>query len=165
MAIGSSSGMWGRRTGPRPAGRSARRLAAVAVAGIAIFGAAPAWAYFSGGGTASGTTTLGAATPFTATGTAVGVYPGESFDLLLTVPHIGTLTIQGIDADLDDLVVSNAPGCSNADITFNFSDLPVVLATGVSSVVLEDAVLMGINAQNACQGGTFTFPVTVTAVQ
>ncbi|GAA0609947.1 hypothetical protein GCM10009547_10030 [Sporichthya brevicatena] len=135
------------------------------MAGSVAVGAAPAWAYFSAGGTISGSTTLATATSFTATGTATGVYPGAAFDLLLTVPHTSALTIQAITPGPGSTTVTNAPGCTHPDITFNFTALPVVLAADVPSVVLANAVVMGVNAQNACQGGTFTFPVTVTAVQ
>jgi hypothetical protein len=39
------------------------------------------------------------------------------------------------------------------------------LGVGANSISLPGAATMGINSQNACQGGTFTFHVNLTVVQ
>jgi hypothetical protein len=141
-------------------------LGASAVTVTAI--ATPAFAYWSGGGTAAGSTTLATTFSVSATGTATGLFPGGSVDVILTVDRTGlpALTVQSVTRDAGlPILVSGAPGCTNPDVTIAFSQ-PVVMAAGVSTTVhLTDAASMGTASQNACQGGTFRIPVTLTAVQ
>lgn len=154
------------------ASRRARRLGAGAVGVAAVMIAVPAWAFWSAGGTASGSTKLGTTSPILASGTATGLYPAGSADLQLTVNRVGlpALTIKSVVRDNGrSIVIAGAPGCTNPDTTVVFTASPsqtvVVPANAITTVVLPGAAQMGTASQNACQGGTFTIPVTVTGEQ
>jgi hypothetical protein len=140
------------------------------VAAVAL-AATSAYAYWSSSGTATGATTLADGVSITATGTATGLYPGGTFALALTVNRVGlpALTVQTVSGPSGSVSVSGAPGCTDPDVTVNFTASPaqtaVFPADQTTTISLPAAVHMGPAAQNACQGGTFTFPVTVTAVQ
>jgi hypothetical protein len=156
----------GRHRAPRPR-RAARRAVVVGAGAIAVATATPAFAFYTGGGTATGGTKLSNSTVFATTGTATGLYPGGAFDVTLIVNNTGNphLTLQSVMLDTGPIVITNAPGCTAPAVSIAFSGSLAIPANTSTTITLPHAATMGTTSQNACQGGTFKIPVTLTAVQ
>ena len=139
---------------------------ALVLAGVGI--AVAAWLV---SGTGSGSAKAGSLTSInvnSATATA-DLYPGGTGKLFLNVtnPNNIPLKIVSVTAipDPSFTITSNQPGCGAADLTFtNQSGLNIALAAGATVAFdLPGAVSMPASAANACQGATFTIPVSVNA--
>lgn len=143
---------------------------ALVVAGVGI--AVAAWLV---SGTGSGSAKAGSLTSITvnsATATA-DLYPGGTGKLFLNVtnPNNIPLKIVSVTAipDPSFTITSNQPGCGAADLTFTpQSGLNIALAAAPAAGAtvafdLPGAVSMPASAANACQGATFTIPVSVNA--
>lgn len=149
--------------------RRARRLVVATIAAVTVGTATAAYAYYSASGTVSGTVQLGTTPTFTATGTAVGLFPGGSATVALTLDRTGLpgLEVQAVTGPSGGVTVQNAPGCAGANsaTTVNWSGVATFPAGLVTTINLPAAVSMGTGAANACQGATLRIPVNVTAVQ
>jgi hypothetical protein len=144
---------------------------AVGTAAAVVLAAGVASAYYltavapTGTGTAAtanGTVTLA----ITGSSTAA-LYPGgPAGSVTVTVANTFTrpVTVNALQAGTP--VITNAPGCTDADLSLTAptSGLPLVVAASSTSVptTLPGVVSMGTNAQSACQGATITIPFTVT---
>jgi hypothetical protein len=155
-----------------------RRIAAVAVSTIALLGAGgvavAAWQ-----STGSGSAAVQAATAHPSTITAVSavaLYPGASKTALVSVnnPNPYPVVVTSLSAGTSAVQVGPLGSCSADSVT---SDA-LAPATGTAGVLQSDGTTMTIapsvagtfqltthmvaNADNACQGQTFTLPLTAT---
>ena len=118
-------------------------------------------------GTGAAASANGSAVLSITASSATGLYPGgPAGSVTVTVQNTYTrpITVTAIAGGTP--VITNAPGCTSADITIQVpsSGLPLVVAGSSTSAAttLNDVVKMGTNAQSACQGATITIPFTVT---
>lgn len=153
--------------GAHPAAtRSTRRrvvLTLVAGGSLAVLGCygGAASAYWTAGGTGTGTAVTAQAPTITAVTTAAGgLYPGATTTLPVTVSNPGdtALTLASVTPGT---VTSATPGCTAFVAATAPAVLPVVPAHG--SVTVQVTVTMGLAAANACQGAAFGVPVALTA--
>jgi hypothetical protein len=139
-----------------------------AAVGVVVLGAAPAWAYYTTAGTGTGDVQLGHLHTLTSSGTASGLYPGGAVDVALTIDNTGgpALTLQNVALDTTRaILISNAAGCTMPAVSISFAGSIPIPANASTTLTLPHAATMGTTSQNACQGGPFRIPVTVTAVQ
>jgi hypothetical protein len=150
-----------------------RRLVVIAVVLVALgAGAEVAWSFItstgSGAGTASTPTLITVSIDATSGTPLTALLPGSSGDATLELanPNATTLTLTSV-VGAGTITVSNAPGCTsgNDGVTFtNQSALSVVVPAHATafSVDLPGSVAMAASSASACQGATFSIPVTVT---
>lgn len=149
-----------------------RRIATPAVVGTGlavVLGAGVASAYFGSGVAASGTGTATPATPgplaFDVVGSVgTGLYPGgPGANLTLSVvnPYDQDITIESLV--VTGTVTAAPVSCANPALTISATGLPMtVAADSVGNLVLSGVVTMGLSADSACQGATFSIPLKVT---
>jgi hypothetical protein len=138
------------------------------LAGVLVLGSAGlASAYWRTTGSGSGSAQASAALTFTAPPvTVAGLYPGGSQSVSFTVTASGgtagqPVTVTGVTPGT--VAVSGAADCPVSDVTLTVnSPLP---AANTGPVVLDATVSMATGADNACQGRTFTIPLTVIGQQ
>ena len=122
-------------------------------------------AYFRSTASGSGTSTAGAPDPVTITaGSPTSeLYPGGSADVAISISNPNSFTVHVIKLALDDTQGTDGfdggAGCTNPDLSFPDNtnggpgwDVP----PGAHNLDLTDAISMGANADNGCQGATFT---------
>jgi hypothetical protein len=156
----------------RPQPRRLRRTGLVLglSAAVVVVGATSAAAYWKASGSGSGTakTGTGAAISFTTTGTVPLLYPTGTFDLALTVTRNATKTIT-IQTLTPGTVVSASPSTCPASwvtvATKTGLSLAVANGSGTANVTVPAVVSMGAAAPTACQGVSFTIPITLTGAQ
>jgi hypothetical protein len=144
----------------------------IAVLVVAVGGVANAYWRGSGSGTGSGSTgttvavTLGPGMP------AANLYPGGQADVVLTVTnsnlsavHIGSLALDASQGTLGFAVDAGHSGCALSALSFATQTnvgagwtvpAKVGAVNGTLSVTLTNALAMGTNAANACQGASST---------
>ena len=139
------------------------RLAATAVA--VSLGSGTAYAYFtsSASGHASASTgTMQTVTVAATAGTPSStLVPGGTADVSLEVtnPNSYTVTLVSVTGS-GAITASNS--CSPTGVTFsNRSGLSISVPSGTSQVHLPAAAAMSSASANACQGATFSIPVTI----
>jgi hypothetical protein len=150
-----------------------RRLVAVltAVGVLAVGGAA--WAYFttSGSGTGHGSTgTMSTVTLNVTAGTAsTPLYPGGTGDVSLEVnnPNAYAVTLVSVALKTGGTITADAGhlGCTTTGVTFaTQTGLSTTIPSGASAdrIDLAGAVSMNSSSLSACQGATFSIPVTIT---
>lgn len=129
-----------------------------------------ALAYWSANGTGSGASTAGTMT-ISVTGLQAGdsnqapLLPGQSGDVILRVNnpnsfpvHVTTIAANG------SATASN--GCAPTDVTFNapsdYSAAQFTLSPGSNLIRIAGGASMGLASASACQGATFSLPISVT---
>jgi hypothetical protein len=147
-----------------------RTLLLVIAAVVVSLGAGAALAYFTSSGSAHGsastatllTVTAGAGTPSTP------LLPGGTGDVALTVTNPNNFAVTLVSVAGNGAITADGghPGCTTTGVTFTAptgSPLPVtILANSTNQVVdLPGAAAMSLTASNACQGATFSIPVTI----
>ena len=97
--------------------------------------------------------------------TTADLYPGSNGDVELSIenPNAFDVTLSSIAAD--GAVTTTAPGCNTTGVTFTApATAGQVIAAGATlSLSLPNAASMSNASDNACQGATFSVPVTVSA--
>jgi hypothetical protein len=157
----------------RAAIRPRRLLAAgAAVLATALAGTA-AWAYWSATGAGAGSAGSGTIQPVTVTALVAGdqpssaLLPGGTAGVLLRLhnPNAYPVLVGGIAAAGAVTADAGHPGCTATGVTFTPPANPQVsLAAGSTRLVeLAAAASMAASSPSACQGATFSIPVTVTA--
>jgi hypothetical protein len=146
-----------------------RTLLLVIATVVVSLGAGAALAYFTSSGSAQGsastatllTVTAGAGTPSTP------LLPGGTGDVALTVTNPNNFAVTLVSVAGNGAIIADGghPGCTTG-VTFTAptgSPLPVtILANSTNQVVdLPGAAAMSLTAANACQGATFSIPVTI----
>jgi len=157
--------------------RLSRRSTAILATASALFlavNAGVAWAYWRIGGTGATSATAATVANLQVSGASypdVPLYPGARGGLAVTVanpnsfPVIVNRVAPGpgpITADAAHQAAGcNQHGVSLADDTFNVS-WPIP-KNSQQTFVISNSVLMANSSDNACQGATFSIPVSVTA--
>lgn len=149
--------------------RRRRRGVAFAIAAVAAFGVAGAFAAWTVGGGGSGSATATSAQNLTTSvaATSAQLYPGiTGANLALTVnnPNPFPVTITSVNANgaaVPD--AAHAGGCVTTGVSFvTTATTQTVPANGSSSFSVA-GVSMSNASDTGCQGATFTVPVTFTA--
>jgi hypothetical protein len=141
---------------------------------LVVIGAGAAFAYFTAAGSGSGSSSGGTLQAVTVDAFVGGdtpspsvLTPGGTADVILRVKNtnayaVKLVTVTGGPAAIT--VSSGHAGCLPSDVTFtnqtNRSD--AINASGTTLVHLAGAAGMSSSAASACQGATFTIPVTIT---
>jgi hypothetical protein len=141
-----------------------------AVVAVLLVGAGVAWAAWSVSGTGTGTAkattaqnlTIGQAT---VSGDLYPGFAGGDLSFVVTNPNVFPVKITAVSPN--GAITSGAVGCGAADVSFaGASGLEVIVTAvsgGTQTVTLSDVVSMVANPDNACQGATFSVPISVTA--
>lgn len=151
----------------RPLGRAAAVVAALAAV---LCGAGVAWAYWSSGGTGTGNASAG---DMTINVTALqggdnnqsAMLPGTSADVVLRVDNPNSFAVQVTSIASNGAAVASN-GCTPTGVTFSsptdYSPAQFTLAPGSNLIRLGGAASMSTSSSSACQGATFSIPVSVT---
>ena len=154
-------------------GFSRRRWLTLALTVGALVGAATAFAAWTAGGSGSATATAASASTLSITGnSASSLFPTGSSDLALTIsnPNPYAVAVSTISSGGSVTVDAAHAGCNVSSVSFNAASgtgLSVVVpaasgSAGTTTVTLTNAVSMSNAAVNACQGATFTVPLSLT---
>ena len=97
--------------------------------------------------------------------TTADLYPGTTGAVRVNVnnPNPFGVTITSIAAN--GAVTTTAPGCTTTGVTFTAPTTTgqVIAAGATATLTLPNAASMSNASDNACQGATFSVPVTVSA--
>lgn len=155
---------------PRPRGRG--RLVLALTATLLLAGTGTAVAYWAASGSGTGAAAAGTAAPLTTiTSSATPstlLYPnGPAAAVTLTVanPNSYAVTITAVAANGAVAASGGLGTCTTTGVTLGTptSGLPVTVpANGSATVELGGAATMTGDAENGCQGATFTLPVSLT---
>jgi hypothetical protein len=148
-----------------------RALVATAVAGALVVTGGAAWAawWLSGGGSSSTTASKALDLRLTAVPRPdAPLYPGARTDLAVTVenPNPFPVTLTRVHAGSGPVTVDaahRAAGCINTGVSPTRGLSAVSLPIGPrssASFLLPDAIQMTNDSDSACQGATFTVPLT-----
>jgi hypothetical protein len=154
-----------------------RVLAAAASVGVIAGFVYAAWTTNGGGsaytkaGTASALSTVDVSASTTAS-----LYPGVSGDVLIKVSNpnpyavrVTTVNLNGTNADIAADASHVSAGCTTSGVSFtNQSGLSIDVpaksgsTNGETQATLSGAASMSNASVNACQGATFTIPVSLS---
>jgi hypothetical protein len=151
-----------------------RGLRAAALAGLLVTaGAGTAYAYWTAGGTGTGSAAAGTMQTVTVDALVAGdnpraaLIPGGSADVVLrlTNPNPYAVQVYSITANGPTMADAAHPGCTTTGVTFTGTAAPLSPATSVAAnssalVTLPGAAAMDTTSLAACQGATFSLPVT-----
>jgi hypothetical protein len=162
--------------GPLRRGRGILALGATVALVVGLGAGAAYGAFFSSG---SGTGAVANTTMLTVTLAAAGtatspLLPGDSGNVVFTVTNDNgfPVTLTGVVLKPGGTITPDAAhaGCTTTDanpvVTFAVPphELPVAVAAGTTVPIdLATAASMDVAATDACQGATFTVPITITA--
>jgi hypothetical protein len=153
--------------------RRTRLILASVAAAAAVMSGGVAWAYWSSDGAGSASASTATMQPLSVSALAGGdrptssLLPGGTAEVVLRVtnPNAFTVRLYAISAAGTITVDSGHSGCTGSPVAFTpptSPDIPVA-GNGTMLVRLADAASMALSAPSACQGATFTVPVTVAA--
>lgn len=149
----------------------AKRLTVTSVAIGAIMVASVAFAAWTVSGSGTGSAKATSAVALTATGVTptADLYPGKTNgDAKLTIDNTNPFDVEVTDIARSGAITSSAGGACNADTGVTFTDqsgLTLSVPAGTSQTfTLSGVVAMDNTSDTACQGATFTIPVSLTAV-
>jgi len=96
---------------------------------------------------------------------ATALLPGSSAEVIVKVNNPTSLPLTLTSVTANGSVTTGQAGCSASVVTFtNQTGLSTPLAAHSATLVhLPGAATMSTAAASACQGATFTVPVTITA--
>ncbi|MEO5316814.1 hypothetical protein PV772_22300 [Pseudarthrobacter sp. CC12] len=151
-----------------------RGLKAAALAGILVsVGAGTAYAFWSGTGAGSGSAAAGTLQAVTvdaliaADNPKAALYPGGSADVVLRLTNPNPYPVQVYSVTGNGLARADAahPGCTTTGVRFTGTAAPLTPATYVAAnssalITLPGAATMDTTSLAACQGTTFSVPVT-----
>lgn len=142
----------------------------VAVGGCLLLGVGAVHAYWSSSGSGANTATTGTMTISAAAlageHARTALYPGGTADAIIKVDNPNGQTVHVV-AITETGTAQAGNNCSPTGITFtaptSFTDPQFTLPANQSTVLdLAGAVTMDTTSASACQGQTFSLPVTVT---
>jgi predicted phage tail protein len=149
-----------------------RRIAVSALAAALVgMGAGAAYAYFTSSGSGTGAATAGTLQTVTISATAgsptTPLLPGGTGDVVLQVsnPNAFAVTLVSVTGSGTITVDGAHSGCNASAVTFtDQTSLSVSIPASSTNyqVDLPAAASMSAGAANACQGATFSIPVTIT---
>lgn len=145
-------------------------MVAIVAAGLATGGA---YAYFTSSGSGSGKASVGILLPVTMTAFVGGDTPsstllpgGPAADVILRVnnPNTYAVTLVSVTGNGAITADSGHSGCTTTGVSFsNQPSLSITIgASGTTLVHLSGAASMSTASLNACQGATFSVPVSIT---
>ncbi|MDQ0632510.1 hypothetical protein QFZ40_000419 [Arthrobacter pascens] len=151
-----------------------RGIRAAALTGLLITaGAGSAYAYWTSVGSGSGSAVAGTMQAVTVDALAAGdnpktaLYPGGSADVVLrlTNPNPYSVQVYSVTANGAAAADSAHPGCTTTGVRFTGPAAPLTPATYVAAnssalITLPGAAAMDTTSLAACQGATFSIPVT-----
>lgn len=145
-----------------------KKLAALAVALVTFAGIGLAWAAWTAGGNGTGAAKAGTATALTTSAATAtdSLYPSGSADVALTInnPNPYQVTVTSVTGNGN--ITSDKAGCTAANNGVTFDDQPttsiVIAAHDSTTTHFTGAAHMSNASVDACQGATFTIPVTVS---
>lgn len=149
-----------------------RRIAVVTALVLVCAGGGFAWAYVTSTGAGTGalaTGTLNAPSiEATVVAPATALLPGGTGDATFKLdnPNPSAVTVVSVTST-GTISVADAPGCSagNDGVSFtNQTSLAIPVAARATGVVIDlpGSVSMAASSASACQGATFSIPVTVS---
>lgn len=153
--------------------KTSRWTAAALVALTGVVGGGVAHAFWSVGGSGSGSATNGNLQLVTlealagADVPAAGLVPGGTTDVYLRVHNPNSVPVQVYSVSSNGPVTADGdhPGCTTTGVTFTAPAAPIgtTVDAGTTEVVLlADAASMDNSSSSACQGATFHLPVALT---
>ncbi|MBT2567162.1 hypothetical protein J7I84_11775 [Arthrobacter sp. ISL-85] len=151
-----------------------RGLKAAALAGLLVTaGAGTAYAFWSGTGAGSGSATAATMQTVTVDALVAGdnpktaLFPGGSADVVLrlTNPNPYPVQVYSVTANGPAMADAAHSGCTTTGVSFRGPAAPLSPATYVAAnssalVTLTGAAAMDTTSLAACQGATFSVPVT-----
>jgi len=149
---------------------SRRRIAALAATVSVAATAGGALAYWHAGGSGSGSATAGTPQAVTVNAVAGGdapnsaLQPGGSADVILRLsnPNAYAVTLVSVTGSTPITADPGHSGCTTTGVSFsNQSGLSISVPSGSSLVHLPAAASMDTTSLSACQGATFSIPVTL----
>lgn len=151
--------------------RLSRRLGLIlGLAGLLVgaFGGA-AFAKWKGHGSGSSSAATGALAPVSVValmgGPTSSLLPGGTSDVVLQVSNSNPypVVLTAIAMTSGGSISASNGACATSGVSLTFPSSPSIsVPAGSSRVDLPGAASMSLASQNACQGNTFTVPVTVT---
>jgi hypothetical protein len=153
--------------------RMARPRSILLVALVAVLlSASAAIAYVSTAGTGSGSASAGTMQTVTVSAFVGGDAPssqlrpgGPAADVILRVQNPNPFTVQVVGIVGNGAVTADGghAGCTTTGVSFTAPTNPTItLPTGSTLVQLAGAATMSNASVSACQGATFSIPVTLT---
>ena len=152
-----------------PVARRWLRILVTAFAALATFGAGvSAYASWRSTGSGKGTGTIGTAAiqvQAVVGGNATSLYPGGQADVLVKVVNLNAYSVKVTSITANGSVLA-ANTCTPTGVSFasptDYSSAQFTLsASTTTTLVLANAASMSLASASACQGTTFTVPVTV----
>ena len=151
-----------------------RGFRAAALAGLLVTaGAGTAYAFWSGTGAGSGSAAAGTMQAVTVDALVASdnpkaaLYPGGSADIVLRLTNPNPYSVQVYSVTGNGPVTADTahPGCTTTGVSFTGTAAPLTPATYVAAnssalITLPGAATMDTTSLAACQGATFSVPVT-----
>ena len=143
--------------------RTSKRGLVVGGAVAAVTGVGVAFAAWTSTGTGAGTATAATAKNLTVTaGSPTGLYPTGTVTMPVTVTNNNPYKVQLDTIDFVD-ATSSAPECTASAVTSAGGSYQNVFLAPGGSVSKDLTVSMSNNAEDACQGASFTLRYLATA--
>lgn len=147
-----------------------RRLAIItALVGLFLAAGWSAFAYWTGHGTGSATKQAGTAAPLTTTTASptAALYPGATGDVKIVINNTNSFAVTVTDIEGNGAIAADGAhsACTTTGVLFapQHSRSDVIGAGGSVTLTLSNAASMDTSSLSACQGATFSIPVTITA--
>jgi len=155
--------------------RRGRGIKAAALAGLLVTaGAGTAYAYWTGaGGSGTGSASAGIMQAVTVDALVASdnpkaaLIPGGSADVVLRLSNPNPYSVQVYSVTANGPATADAahPGCTTTGVRFTGTAAPLSPATSVAAnssalITLPGAAAMDTTSLAACQGATFSLPVT-----
>ena len=149
---------------------SKRNLITGAVVAIAVSGVALVYAAWTTNGSGSGYAKAGSSQALTtidvSASTSATLYPGSTGDVKLQISNPNPYAVRVTAVSGNGAITPDAghSGCTTTGVTFtNQTGLAIDIAANSSTTTtLSGAAAMSNASLNACQGATFTIPVSLT---
>jgi hypothetical protein len=150
-------------------GKKTAALVATVATVVAAGAAFAAWSTSTSGDASAKAATATALTLADASASTTGdLYPGGTGALKLKVANPNPFPVRVTAVTGNGAITSDTTGCNSTNHGVTFTDqtgqtIDLAANAAAAVVTLAGAVQMSTSAANACQGATFTIPVTVTA--
>ena len=161
-----------RMSGGRSSQIARPRWVALAAVALLTLTVGTAYAYFTATGSGSGSGNTGDMQNVTVSAIVGGdspssrLYPGgPAADVILRVHNPNTFPVQLFSLTGNGAITADAShsGCTTTGVTFTPPSSPnITIPAGDSLVHVPGAASMSTASLSACQGATFTIPVTLT---
>jgi hypothetical protein len=152
---------------PRP--RPIRRRVVAGLSGLAlVLSVGTASAYWTGGGIGAGASTTGTLAPVTLMGlvaetpSSTLVPGGPAGDVVAKIDNQNAFNVTLVSIAASGPVTASN-GCTPTGVSLTTpTNLPLTITPGTNVYHLAGAATMGPTSASACQGATFSIPITIT---